>query len=148
MCLLYMAPRNTTLEWIGTIWMMFPLHHDFAVVEKTKFSMVVEEVSDFLRTRDDIKRVILVGIEAHVCVLQTALDLVERGVEVHVLTDGVSSRTVLDRQTALHRLSQVGVFLSTSESILFQLMGNTTYIKFREVSGLFKEQRPEALPGF
>lgn len=117
-------------------------------MEKTKFSMVVDDVADFLRKRDDIKRVILVGIETHVCVLQTALDLVERGIEVHVLTDGVSSRTVLDRQTALHRLTQVGVFLSTSESILFQLMGNTTYSKFREVSALFKEERPEQLPGF
>ncbi|KAK2079499.1 hypothetical protein QBZ16_001893 [Prototheca wickerhamii] len=124
------------------------LPSDALIVEKTKFSMVVDDVADFLRKRDDIKRVILVGIETHVCVLQTALDLVERGIEVHVLTDGVSSRTVLDRQTALHRLTQVGVFLSTSESILFQLMGNTTYSKFREVSALFKEERPEQLPGF
>ncbi|RMZ54677.1 hypothetical protein APUTEX25_003055 [Auxenochlorella protothecoides] len=53
------------------------LPKDAQVFEKTKFSMLIDEVSEFLTRRDDIKRILIVGIEAHVCVLQTTLELLE-----------------------------------------------------------------------
>ncbi|KAL6766753.1 hypothetical protein ACKKBG_A37210 [Auxenochlorella protothecoides x Auxenochlorella symbiontica] len=123
------------------------LPKDAQVFEKTKFSMLIDEVSEFLTRRDDIKRILIVGIEAHVCVLQTTLELLDRGYEVHILTDAVSSRYALDRSTALHRLSKAGAILTTSETASFQLMGNTTYPNFKAISALFKEKKADSLPG-
>lgn len=70
----------------------------------------------------------------------------ERGYDVHILTDGVSSQRLTDRATALHRLSSAGAFLATSEMVLFQMMVRTAHPAFKAISGLCKEQRPEQLP--
>lgn len=91
-------------------------------------------------------QVLLLGIEAHVCVLQTAVDLIEKGLEVHVLVDGVSSQRPGDRAVALQRMAQSGAFLSSSEMVLFQLMKDAKHKDFKAISGLVKEQRPEMLP--
>ena len=112
------------------------------VVAKTKFSMMVPEVLNEIEQKPKVKKVLLTGIETHVCILQTTLDLIERGYEVHVLVDGVSSQRLGDRQTAFHRLSQSGAFLATSEMVLFQMMENTTHPGFKSISSLVKEQRP------
>ncbi len=61
-------------------------------------------------------------VQAHVCVQQTALDLVERGFTVHVLADGVASRSDLHCTTALARMRDSGVFVTSSEAVLFELM--------------------------
>ena len=113
------------------------------VFAKTKFSMMIPDVVQLLESKSEVKKVLLAGIETHVCILQTALDLVERDYEVHVLVDGVSSQRLGDRQIALQRLSQSGAFLSTSEMVLFQMMGDTSHPAFKTISGLVKEKRPE-----
>mmetsp|Transcript_23440 Transcript_23440/g.32757 ORF Transcript_23440/g.32757 Transcript_23440/m.32757 type:complete len:229 (+) Transcript_23440:344-1030(+) len=113
------------------------------VIEKKQFSMVTPEVENWLATVKP-ESVILVGIEAHVCVLQTALDLVARGIEVHLAADGVSSRFHDDRAMAFERMKQIGVWISTSESIIFQAMQSADYHAFRDISSIFKEQRPDS----
>jgi len=85
-----------------------------------------------------IEQVILAGIEAHVCVLQTALDLVAGGFQVHLLTDAVSSRHPIDEETALRRLSREGVVLSTVETALFELLTTAEAPEFKEISNLIK----------
>lgn len=73
-----------------------------AVHAKTKFSMFLPGITDkWLRDAGDIQHVVIVGIESHVCVLQTTLDLLERGIQVHVIKDGVSSCNVGEIQVAL-----------------------------------------------
>jgi nicotinamidase-related amidase len=116
------------------------------VVAKTKFSMLVEEIVEAVEALPHVKKVLIVGIETHVCVLQTTLDLIERGYEVHIIVDGVSSQRLTDRATALHRLSQSGAFMATSEMAMFQMMVNTSHPAFKAVSALCKEARPEQLP--
>lgn len=117
------------------------------VVAKTLFSMMVPEVADHLQGKlPHVKQVLIVGIEAHVCVLQTTLDLIERGYEVHVVVDGVSSQRLSDRGVALQRLAQSGAFLATSEMVCFQMMGSTQYPSFKAISALFKEGRADPLP--
>ncbi|KAI7845477.1 hypothetical protein COHA_001025 [Chlorella ohadii] len=117
------------------------------VVAKTKFSMCTDEVNAALdKLGGGVKRVLIVGIETHVCVLQTTLDLLERGYEVHVLVDGVSSQRLGDRSVALQRLAQSGAFLATSEMVMFQMMVNTAHPAFKAVSAICKEERPEQLP--
>ena len=81
--------------------------------------------------------------QAHVCVLQTALELRSRGYSVHVVADGTSSRFSTDRITAFDRMRQSGVFVTTSESILFQLMVDSEHKAFKTISALAKASLPE-----
>ena len=97
---------------------------------------MIPEVKTLLRERPHITSVVLFGIEvslarslllsltsiqSHVCVLQTALDLVESGYDVHVLADGVSSCNKEEVPIALAHIRQVGGYVTTSESAAFQL---------------------------
>jgi len=113
----------------------------FQVFEKTKFSMLTPEVEQHLKTLgEERKTAVLFGIEGHVCVYQTTLDLLERGWQVHLVIDGISSSRSTFRETALERLKTAGAFLTSSECVLFDLMRDTSHPKFKEVSGLIKRQ--------
>lgn len=107
---------------------------------------MVPEVVAALESKPSVKKVLMLGIETHVCVFQTTLDLIEKGYEVHVLCDGVSSQRLEDRGVALRRMAQSGAFLTTSEMVLFQMMKDTAHPAFKTISGLAKEARPEQLP--
>jgi nicotinamidase-related amidase len=110
-----------------------------SIFSKTLFSMYIPELEEFLRSRK-IEHVALLGIEAHVCILQTVLDLTQNGVQVHLLADGISSRHQMDREIALRRLERNPLtYLTTSESFLFQLMKDAKYDKFRSISELVKK---------
>lgn len=85
-----------------------------------------------------VHQVIMVGIETHVCVLQTALDLLAGGFQVHVLRDAVSSRNEVDYQTALERMQTAGVVMSTVETALFELLEQARTPEFKEVAKLIK----------
>lgn len=75
---------------------------------------------------------------------QCRLDLLERGFDVHVITDGVSSQRLADREAGLARLAQSGAFLASSEMVLFQLMRDAaTCPGFKAVSALVREPRPD-----
>ena len=89
--------------------------------EKKLFSMLTDECKTHLATLNRSSYV-LFGIEAHVCVQQTALDLLEDGHDVHIVVDGVTSQQPFDREIALQRLSQAGAFLTTAQSAAFMLM--------------------------
>lgn len=85
--------------------------------------------------------VVLFGIEAHVCVQQTALDLLRMGYDVHVVADGTSSQNESDRAFAFERLRQCGAFITTYESVLFQLLGDAKHPHFKLVQPIFKTPR-------
>ncbi len=82
--------------------------------------------------------IILFGIEAHVCVLQTALDLLEAGYRVAVVEDAVGSRKESDKQTALARMRQAGVVPVSVESILLELCVSSGSPQFKAISKLIK----------
>lgn len=113
------------------------------VYEKTVFSMMVPEVEKSLLEHSLRRTAVIVGIETHVCVLQTSLDLIEKGYSVHVVTDGVSSQRPMDRSTAFRRLEQAGAWLTTYESLLFQLLRSKDHSAFKQVSELCKRPRPD-----
>ncbi|KAM6288859.1 isochorismatase domain-containing protein 2 [Aegotheles albertisi] len=106
---------------------------------KTCFSMVGGGVEAELQGRPHLESVILCGIETHACILQTALDLLERGLDVHVVVDACSSRSPLDRAVALGRLRQSGAFLSTAEAALLLLLRDAADPRFKQILELIKE---------
>lgn len=79
------------------------------------------------------RQVIVSGIEAHVCVYQTTLDLLERGYEVHVVADAVSSRTQRNREIALERMVQEGAKLASTEMVLFELIRTAEDPRFKDI---------------
>jgi isochorismate hydrolase len=109
------------------------------IYEKKKFSMLTPEVTTRL-TDLNKSSYIIVGIEAHVCVQQTCLDLLESGnCDVHVIVDGVSSQSAMDRIVALRRLQSAGAYLTTAQSAAFMLMGSAEHEQFKTVSRLTVE---------
>ncbi len=83
-------------------------------------------------------QVVLCGIESHVCVNQTAHDLLDRGVEVHVARDAVSSRTEANRELGLHKMESSGAILTSVETALFELLGTAGTDEFKKVQALVK----------
>ncbi|XP_056652578.1 isochorismatase domain-containing protein 2 isoform X1 [Monodelphis domestica] len=164
-------------------------------VPKTSFSMMVPEVERLLKARPGLRSVLLCGIEAQACILCTALDLLERGLEVHVVADACSSRRMclahswcligvggilkefrqtptpsagsplraynhwlrgrkesastpppssqVDRLLALSRMRQSGVFLTTSESLILQLLRDAAHPHFKEVQKFLRDPAPD-----
>ncbi|KAJ3325883.1 Isochorismatase domain-containing protein 1 [Boothiomyces sp. JEL0866] len=116
------------------------------VAEKTKFSMWIPKVEDHVKSLNT-QTVVLFGIESHVCILQTTLDLLRNDIEVYLVLDGISSCNQPEMKVAVERMREAGAFLTTSESILFQLMGDATHKNFKEISGLIKETKSDTLLG-
>ena len=117
-------------------------------VDKTAFSMLVPELLSQLPVTPTTEpatptrlSVILVGIETHICVTQTTLDLLRLGHRVYLVADGVSSCNELERPIALRRLAREGAIVTTSESLLFELLGDAKSEHFRAVSGLVKDTK-------
>eukprot|EP01126_Amoeba_proteus_P034614 TRINITY_DN3455_c0_g1_i4.p2 TRINITY_DN3455_c0_g1~~TRINITY_DN3455_c0_g1_i4.p2 ORF type:complete len:181 (-),score=38.62 TRINITY_DN3455_c0_g1_i4:63-605(-) len=106
------------------------------VYEKLSFSMLTPEV---LTELAEVKSVVLYGIEAHVCILNTTLDLLWKGYDVHLVVDGTSSMRQYDRLTALSRLRSNGAFLTTCESVIFQLACGSNHPNFKNISQLMKD---------
>lgn len=108
------------------------------IFEKKKFSMMTEQVQTKIDQLDK-EAFVVMGIETHVCVQQTCLDLLSQGKDVHVIVDGVSSQQPIDREVALQRLQQAGAFLTTAQSAAFMLMQTADHPNFKTVSQLTVE---------
>lgn len=131
-----------------------------ADVDKKLFSMITPEIKALLphvgaesaakgtttttaASATEPLDVILVGIESHICVTQTTLDLLALGHRVYVLADGVSSCNAEERPVALARLRDAGAVVTTSEGVLFEVLGDAGREGFKGVSGLVKETKEE-----
>jgi nicotinamidase-related amidase len=91
-----------------------------------------------------VDMVVLCGLETHVCIAQTALDLLETGHGVCLAVDAIGSRFAIDHEVALRRLEAAGVVLSTSEAILFEWCRSAEHPAFREMRSLLKARQPPA----
>ena len=106
------------------------------VMDKTTFSCLDDrEIRNFFVT-DPRPNVLLAGIETHICVLQTALDLLELGKKVFLVADCVSSRSPFDSEIALKRAIQSGVVPTTSEAALFEITQAAGSPEFKAISKL------------
>lgn len=108
--------------------------------DKSAFSMWVPEVQKaFHDLGSEKKECVVVGIESHICVTQTTLDLLREGHKVYVLADGVSSCNRQEVPVALDRLRAEGAVVTTSESFLYECMGDAGIAEFKAISGLVRE---------
>ncbi|MCS6865527.1 MAG: isochorismatase family protein [Gemmataceae bacterium] len=119
-----------------------PTHAEIArrlppsIPAKTAFSCCGAEA--FLEEIEMLRRpyVVLVGMETHVCVSQTAFDLLDAGLNVFLPVDALAARGRIDHDTALRRLEHAGAILTTAEAIAFEWMGDAKHPQFKAVSAL------------
>ncbi len=83
-------------------------------------------------------QIVICGIETHVCVYQTSMDIIASGAEVHVPVDAVSSRTELNRQVGLDRIARAGGHLTSVETVLFELLATSEAPAFKDIIRLVK----------
>jgi len=117
---------------------LFSLPPEFEFIEKTAFSSCgASAFMEKLRTTG-ATQIALCGLETHVCINQTAHDLLSENYEVHLLTDCVSSRFTQDKETALRKMQASGVVPSSVEMALFELMRDAKHEQFKEIQNLIK----------
>jgi len=114
------------------------LIHDFQAIPKKSFSCLAQE--GCLKGLKDHKRpcVLLAGIETHVCVYQTAVDLISEGFEVHLVSDATSSRDLEDYKIGIHKIEKNGGILTSTETAIFELLKEAEGEIFRAIIKMVK----------
>ena len=107
-------------------------------LEKTSFSAVREESFQSIIKQLPQKQIILCGIETHICVLQTAIELMQKGYEVYILKDCCSSRTQEEKDIGLELLKQYGIKIVSVEIVIFEWLKSSKHTNFKEIQSLIK----------
>jgi nicotinamidase-related amidase len=115
------------------------------VAEKTQFSMASDEMVS--RLPSGTTAVVICGLEAHICVLQTARDLLARGFVVYIVADAVASQRAFDRSCALQGLVGIGARLTTAESVTYELLQDSKHPAFKAVAALVKARSASLAAG-
>lgn len=111
---------------------------DFEFIEKSAFSSCgAAALEDGFRA-EGVSQIVVCGLETHICVNQTAHDLIDRGFDVHLLSDCVASRFKRDRKAGLSKMFASGVVPSTVEMALFEIMRDARHEKFKDIQRLVK----------
>ena len=103
---------------------------EFSCINNTKF---IKYINDY-----NFKNIIVSGIESHICVLQTSMDLLQKGLNILIPRDAIGSRNKMDNDTAFLRLILSGAVASTTESLICELCKTSNRKEFREVSKILK----------
>lgn len=111
---------------------------DTPVLEKLEFSSCGAPAFTEAWSRSGADTALVCGVECHVCVQQTTLDLLARGARVFVLADAVGSRNPFDRDIAFERMRQAGAIVTTTESAMFELLERAGTAEFKEILRLIK----------
>jgi len=111
---------------------------NFESIEKTSFSAMREPM--FVKALEETgkKTVILTGMESHICVLQTAMDLIEAGYKVYGVFDCMASRTPENKELAKIRMMQAGVTMTSYEAVLFELANDAGNPNFKQIAAIVK----------
>lgn len=115
-------------------------HLSMPAWEKTRFSAAIDPVVDWLN-RDARRTVVLAGMEAHICVAQTALDLIEADFAVAIAVDAIAGWSKVDGETGLARMSAAGAVPVTVEAVLYEWMGDASHAAFKEISARVRQSR-------
>jgi nicotinamidase-related amidase len=108
---------------------------DVPCFDKVEFNAVANaETESFLdRLPDNVTTIVLVGVEAHICIYQTAMGLLDKGLSVWIVSDGVSSRTKADCEAGLSRMQAGGAVIGSAEMLIYELLGKAGSPKFKQI---------------
>ncbi len=111
---------------------------DCEPINKSSFSCCGAENFNIRLNKSSRQQIVLCGIESHVCICQTAFDLLRKGFYVEVIADAVSSRNLENKQIALDRMTAGGVNISCTEMALFELLKTAEHPQFKQIAKLIK----------
>ena len=112
---------------------------EYPKFEKMEFSCSKNKNFINYINKYDFKNIIVCGIESHICILQTSIDLLQKGLNILIPRDAIGSRSVVDNETAFLRLMLSGAIASTTESLICELCKTSSRKEFREVSKILKK---------
>lgn len=112
-----------------------PLVEKLDRFDKVEFNALANEATAaFIKSLPDtVTTVALVGVETHICIYQTAMGLLDQGLDVWVVTDGVSSRNIEDHRDGLARMRTMGVAMGPAEMLIYELLGRAGSQEFKKV---------------
>jgi nicotinamidase-related amidase len=129
----YTAKMGRTIPEIAS-----PLRADFVPFDKLVFSAVDDDAIYSEIRRSGHRQILVCGVETHICVAQTALDLLALGYQVHVVSDAVSSRTQANWDIGLARLEKAGAVITSTEMAIFELLGEAGTPEFKLLLEMIK----------
>jgi nicotinamidase-related amidase len=107
-------------------------------INKASFSCCGEDAFNTKLQALNRRQILLCGIEAHVCIYQTAVDLLHKGYEANVIADAISSRTLDNKNIAISRMAAEGIKVSSTEMVLFELLKTAEHPHFSQIAKLIK----------
>ncbi len=113
--------------------------NEYPIFEKMEFSCIKNKNFINYLNEHNFKNIIVCGIESHICVLQTSIDLLQKGLNILIPRDAIGSRNEIDNDTAFLRLILSGAVASTTESLICELCKTSNRKEFREVSKILKD---------
>lgn len=117
--------------------------HAIDIIEKVDFSLAAPNANiwNILGSRKSVNNIVLFGLEAHICIEQSAMDFIDNNYGVHIVADCTMSRTDEDRRLAFDRMKEMGCIISSTENVVFKLLGGKNHPKFNDVRKLFLTTR-------
>ncbi|MEP6757432.1 MAG: hydrolase [Chthonomonadales bacterium] len=115
-----------------------PLRGDFIPFDKLTFSSMNDDAVHSEVRRSGRKQILICGVETHICIMQTTLDLMSLGYQVHVIADAVGSRTEANWEIGLARMEQAGALISSTEMAMFELLGEAGTLEFKLILEMIK----------
>ena len=105
------------------------------ILDKSEFDALAnkETASRIDALPKEVDTIILVGVETHICIYQTAMGILARGLDVWVVSDGVSSRNLDDHQAGLYRLQSMGASIGSSEMLIYEMLGKAGSPEFKQI---------------
>jgi nicotinamidase-related amidase len=116
------------------------LGKNYKPIEKLEFSCYRNHEFRLTLSQLDKKCIIIAGIEAHVCILQSVLDFISAGYSVHVIADAICSRYKGDWKNSLQFMRSAGAVITTTETVVFQLLQQAGTTEFKQIAPLFKNR--------
>jgi nicotinamidase-related amidase len=111
---------------------------DYSPISKSCFSCAANNEFNTALKACGKRQLLVMGIEAHICVTQSVLNFLENGYEVHMISDAISARIPANKDIGLRRCEKAGAVISSTEMALFELMRDATHEQFRAIQSLIK----------